>query len=71
MYVDQSATIYRKGALGGASICIMMMRFDGGDTQVMLVCASGQCTEQRSCGCSQLWLSVPPRTNNGGGVVVS
>ena len=26
----------------------------------MLVYASGQCMEQRSCGCSQLWHSAPP-----------
>ena len=31
-----------------------------GGTQVMLVYASGQCMEQRSCGCSQLWHSAPP-----------
>ena len=31
-----------------------------GGTQVILVYASGQCMEQRSCGCSQLWHSVPP-----------
>ena len=33
---------------------------DKGGTQVMLVYASGQCMEQRSCGCSQLWHSAPP-----------
>ena len=27
---------------------------------VMLVYASGQCKEQRSCGCSQLWHSALP-----------
>ena len=27
---------------------------------MMLVYASGQCMEQRSCGCSQLWHSAPP-----------
>ena len=26
----------------------------------MLVYASGQCMEQRSCGCSQLWQFAPP-----------
>ena len=26
----------------------------------MLVYASGQCMEQQSCGCSQLWHSAPP-----------
>ena len=26
----------------------------------MLVYTSGQCMEQRSCGCSQLWHSAPP-----------
>ena len=33
----------------------------GGGTKVMLVYASGQCMEQQSLGCSQLWHSAPPR----------
>ena len=36
------------------------MRSTRGGTQVMLVYASGQCMEQRSCGCSQLWHSALP-----------
>ena len=31
-----------------------------GGTQVMLVYASGQCMEQRSCACLQWWHSAPP-----------
>ena len=38
------------------SLCVLPR----GGTQVMLVYASGQCIEQRSCGCSQLWHSAPP-----------
>ena len=38
------------------SLCVLPR----GGTHVMLVYASGQCMEQRSCGCSQLWHSAPP-----------
>ena len=59
MQIQCNCPFARTGPLRTKSRCEVPMRFTPG-TQVMLVYASGQRMEQRSCGCSQLWHSAPP-----------